>query len=107
MNVKMIFNLDKNLFIIYLSVYLFILDKKIQEYNPNKERKKLIVFNDMIADMLSNKKLQLIVKLLFIRGRELHISPAFIKKSSFSVPKSIRLFYYENSKQTRALANRI
>ena len=40
--------------------------KNIQEYNPNKKRKKLIIFDDMIADMLSNKKLNLIVTKLFI-----------------------------------------
>ena len=40
--------------------------KNIEEYNPNKKRKILIVFDDMIADMLSNKKLNLIVIQLFI-----------------------------------------
>ena len=35
--------------------------KIIEEYSPNKERKILIVFNEMIADMLSNKKLKPIV----------------------------------------------
>ena len=48
--------------------------KIIEEYSPNKERKILIVFNEMIADMLSNKKLNLIVTELFIRGRKLNIS---------------------------------
>ena len=40
--------------------------KNIQEYNPNKKRKILIIFDDMIADMFSNKKLNLIVTELFI-----------------------------------------
>ena len=42
----------------------------IEEYNPIKKRKILIVFNDMIPDMLSNKKLNPIVTELFIRGRK-------------------------------------
>ena len=46
--------------------------KNIEEYNPNKKRKILIVFDDMIADMLSNKKLNPIVTELFIRGRFYH-----------------------------------
>ena len=42
-------------------------------YNPNKKREILIVFDDMIADMLSNKKIYPIVTVLFIRGRKLNI----------------------------------
>ena len=52
--------------------------KNIEEYNPGKKRKLLIVFDDMIADMLSNKKLNPIVTELFIRGRKLNISLVFI-----------------------------
>ena len=52
--------------------------KNIDEYNPNKERKRLILFDDMIADMLSNKKSNLIVIELFIRGRKLNIYLVFI-----------------------------
>ena len=51
----------------------------------------LIVFGDMIADMLSNKKLNPIVTELFIRGRKLNISLVFITQSYFAVPKNIRL----------------
>ena len=47
-------------------------------HNPNKERKILIDFDDMIADMLSNNKLNPIVTELFIRGRKLIIYLAFI-----------------------------
>ena len=65
--------------------------KNIEEYNPNKEQKILIVFDDMIADMLSNKKLNPIVTELFIRGRKLNISLVFITQSYFAVPKNIRL----------------
>ena len=52
--------------------------KNINEYNPDKERKTLIVFDDMIADMINNKKLNSIVTELYIRGRKLSISIAFI-----------------------------
>ena len=52
--------------------------KNIEHYNPNKKRKILIVFDDMIADMLSNKTLDVIVTDLFIRGRKLNISLVFI-----------------------------
>ena len=65
--------------------------KNIEHYNPNKKRKILIVFDDMIADMLSNKKLNSIVTELFIRGRKLNISLVFITQSYFAVPKNIRL----------------
>ena len=65
--------------------------KNIEEYNPRKKRKKLIVFNGMIADLISNKKLNSIVTELFIRGRKLSISLAFITQSCFKVPKDVRL----------------
>ena len=48
--------------------------KNIEEYNPNKKRKKLIVFDYMIADMLNNKKFNPIVTESFVRGRKLDIS---------------------------------
>ena len=48
--------------------------KNIEEHNSNKKRKILIVFDDMTADMLSNKNLNPIVAELFIRGRKLSIS---------------------------------
>ena len=52
--------------------------KNTEEYNPNKKRKILLFFDGMIADMLSNKKLNSIVTELFIRGRKLNISLVFI-----------------------------
>ena len=55
--------------------------KNIEKYNPNKKRKILLVFDDMIADMLGNKTLNLIVTELIIRGRKLNISPVFITQS--------------------------
>ena len=51
----------------------------------------LIVFDDMIADMINNKKLNSIVIELFIRGRKLNISLVFITQSCFRVPKDVRL----------------
>ena len=63
----------------------------IKDYNPDKENKILIVFNDMIADMIHNKKLNSIVIELFIRGRKLNISHVFITQSYIKVPKDVRL----------------
>ena len=65
--------------------------KNINYYNPNKENKILIVFDDMIADMINNKKLNSIVTELFIRGRKLNISLVFITQSYFKVLKDVRL----------------
>ena len=64
--------------------------KNIDEYNPDKENKILIVFDDMIADMIHNEKLNSIVTELFIRGRKLNISLVFITQSYFRVPKDFR-----------------
>ena len=77
-------------------------DSKAQKYsnhtrnvykniNCYKENKVLIVFDDMIADMIHNKKLNSIVSELLIRGRELNISLVFITQSYFKVPKDVRL----------------
>ena len=52
--------------------------KDIEEYSADKNRKILVVFDDMMADMLSNEKLNLIVTELFIRGRKSNISLVFI-----------------------------
>ena len=65
--------------------------KNIDDYNPDEENKILIVFNDMITDMIHNKKLNSIVIELSIRGRKLNISPVFITQSYFKVPKDVRL----------------
>ena len=64
--------------------------KNIDEYNPDKENKILIVFDDMIADMIHNKKLDSIVTELFIRRRKLNISLVFITQSYCKVPKDVR-----------------
>ena len=60
---------------------------KLEKYNPNKKRKILIVFDNIIADMLTNKKFNLVLTELFIRGRKLNISLIFIIQSYFSLPK--------------------
>ena len=65
--------------------------KNIEEYNLGKRRKVLIVFDDMIADMINNKKLNPIVTELFIRRRKLNISIVFSTQSYFKVPKDVFL----------------
>ena len=65
--------------------------KNIEDYNPRKNLEVLIVFDDMIADMINNKKLNSIITELFIRGRKLNISIAFITQSYFKVPKNVTL----------------
>ena len=55
------------------------------------EKKILIVFDDIIADIMTNKKFQTIIKELFIRCRKLNISLVFITQSYFSLPKDVRL----------------
>ena len=65
--------------------------KRFEEYNPNKKRKILIFFDDMISDILTDKKLNPIVTELYIRGRKLKISLVFITQSCFSVPKNVRI----------------
>ena len=65
--------------------------ENIDDYNPDKENKILIVFDDMIPDMINNKNLNSIFSELFIRGRKLNIAFPFITKSYFKVPKDVRL----------------
>ena len=65
--------------------------KNIEEYNPNNEHKILIVFDNMIADMLINKKVNPVVTELFIRCRKLNTSLAFMTQPYFTAAKNIRL----------------
>ena len=65
--------------------------ENIEDYNPIKKHKILIVFDGMIADMINNNKLNPVVTELFIRGRKLNISIVFITQSYFKVPKDVRL----------------
>ena len=64
--------------------------KNIDNYNPDKENKILIVSDGMIADMINNKKLNSIVTELFIRGRKLNVSLIFITQSYLKVPIDVR-----------------
>ena len=79
----------KLLLIIQTICTMFI--KNINNYNPDKENKILIVFDHMITDMIRNKKLNSIFTELFLRDRKLNISLVFITKSYFKVPKDVRL----------------
>ena len=65
----------------------------IEEYNPSRKYV-FIIFDDMIADMISNKKLSPIVTELFIRGGKLSISTVFITQSYFAVPKDVKLYTF-------------
>ena len=65
--------------------------ENINDYNPIRKRKKIIVFHDMIADIATNKRFQAIIKELFIRCKKQNISLVFITQSYFSVPKDVRL----------------
>ena len=65
--------------------------ENIHDYNSSRKRKILIVFDHMIADIMTNKKFQSIIKELFIRCRKLNISFIFITHSYFSVAKDVRL----------------
>ena len=61
--------------------------KNIEDYNPGKKRKMIIVFDDMTAHMINNKKLNPVVTELFIRGRKLNISIVFITQSYLKCQK--------------------
>ena len=68
-----------------------LLNENIDDYNPNRKRKILIIFDDMIADIMTNTKFQSIITDLFTRCRKPYISLVFISQSYFSVPKDVRL----------------
>ena len=61
------------------------------DYNAKRKRKVLIVFDDMIADIMTNKRFQAIIKELFIRCRKLNISLVFITQSYFSALEEVTL----------------
>ena len=65
--------------------------ENLEDYNPTKKRRVLIVFHGMIADMESNKKLSPIVTEMFRRGKKLNISLAFFSQPYCKVPKTVRL----------------
>ena len=65
--------------------------KNINDYNSNRKRKILIVFDDMIADIMDNKQFEAMIMELFIRCRKLNISLVFITQSYFRVSEDDRL----------------
>ena len=65
--------------------------ENIHDNNLGRKREILIIFDDMIADIMTNKRFQAIIKKLFVRCRKLNILLAFITQSYFSVPKGVRL----------------
>ena len=83
--------------------------KNIQEYNSNKKTF-LIVFDDIVADILNNKRLNSIVTELSIRGRKLNISLVFYFEILFCCTENYQakfytLFHHENSKKARVSVN--
>ena len=64
--------------------------KDIVDYNPNKKRKLLIILDDMVSNMISNKKINSVVTELSIRSRKLNISLTFVVQKYFNVPKVFR-----------------
>ena len=65
--------------------------KDNNNYNKNRNKKVLIIFDDMIADIMRSEKFKVIVKELFIRCRKLNISIVFISQSYLRTPKDARL----------------
>ena len=65
--------------------------ENIEDYNKKRKRKILIVFDDMISHVMSDKKAQQVLKELFIRCRKLNVSLCFLTQSYFSVSKDVRL----------------
>ena len=65
--------------------------KNVQKYNIGKKRKILIVFDNMIVDVINNEKLNPIVTERFIKGRKLNTSILFTTQLYFKAPKVFRL----------------
>ena len=65
--------------------------ENINNYNLTREIKNLIVFDEMIANIMTKRRFQAVIKELFIRCRKLNIALVFITQSYFSVPKDLRL----------------
>ena len=83
----------------------------INNYNKNRDKKVLIVFDDMIADIMKNEKFKAMIKELFIRCRKLNISVVFITQSYFRTPKDARLnsthyilMKIDNKKELKSMA---
>ena len=84
-------NLDDSSTFIEYSNTMDDIYKNIDDYNPKRKRKILIVLDDMITDIMTSKKFQTIINDLFIRCRKSNISLVFITKFYFKVPKDVRL----------------
>ena len=84
------FNNDPNAFIEYSNSMDDIIPQT-EDYKKRRNRRILIIFDDMISHIMSNKKAQQILKDLFIRCRKLNISLCFLTQSYFSVSKDVRL----------------
>ena len=63
----------------------------IEDYNKQRKRRVVIVFDNMIADIINNKNFKAIMKELFIRCRKLNVSVVFITQSYFRTPKDAKL----------------
>ena len=81
---------DPHTFIEYLSDMNDVLED-INNYNKKRDKKVLIIFDDMIADIMRSEKFKAIFKELFIRCRKLNISIVFITQCYFRTPKDVRL----------------
>ena len=81
---------DHHAFIEYLDDMNDVLDD-INNYNKNRDKKVLIVFDDMIADIEYNKNFKRIIKELFYRARKINVSIVFITHSYFRALKDARL----------------
>ena len=82
---------DSNAFIEYSNTMDDVCNN-IDDYNPNRRRRRILtVFDDMIDDVMTIKKFQAIIKELFIRCRKFNLSLAFIAQSLFSIPREVRL----------------
>ena len=84
----------------------------IKNYNPKRNKKTLLIFDDMIADIMTSKEYKAIIKELFIRCRKLNISLVFITQSYFRTPKDARLNFthylltkINNKKELRIIAD--
>ena len=101
---------DPHAFIEYSNDMNDVLDD-INNYNKNRDKKVLTIFDDMIADIMRSEKFKAIVKELFIRCRKLNISIVFITQSYFRTPKGARLnsthyilMKIDNKKELKSIA---
>ena len=65
--------------------------KNIEEYNPGRKCNVLIVFDDLIVDIISSKKPYQIITEIFIREKKINIATVFITQSYFTVSKDVRI----------------